>query len=202
MDPYKILGLQPGATSDEVDRQHRRLCKLYHPDVSSLDKATAAKKFMEVHAAYESITSGVQSQPKPKPRPQRREPRDGTPVRSVDFEALDAFVRAIFTKHKIPPDVCGRLDFHDKQCLVFYDWAGGEIIDRPISFQRDAGPVVYFDWSRAAMSAIDVLHKWNDTFPSLFIAAGGHAGRPRVVASGVLRAMRTLKQYHDDPDHF
>ena len=54
MDPYKVLGLEPGASDEEVKQAYRRLAKKYHPDLNPGD-AEAARKMQEVNAAYEQI---------------------------------------------------------------------------------------------------------------------------------------------------
>ena len=33
-DPYRILGLNPGATEVEINRAYRRLAKTFHPDLN------------------------------------------------------------------------------------------------------------------------------------------------------------------------
>ena len=53
-DPYKILGLSPDASDEEVKRAYRRLAKKYHPDLNPGDQE-AARKMQEVNAAYEQI---------------------------------------------------------------------------------------------------------------------------------------------------
>ena len=53
-DPYKVLGLNPGASDEEVKKAYRRLAKKYHPDRNPGDPV-AAKKMQEVNAAYEQI---------------------------------------------------------------------------------------------------------------------------------------------------
>lgn len=53
-DPYKVLGVSPGASDDEIKQAYRRLAKQYHPDRNPGDPA-AAKKMQEVNAAYEQI---------------------------------------------------------------------------------------------------------------------------------------------------
>ena len=53
-DPYKVLGVSPDATDDEIKRAYRRLAKKYHPDVNPGD-AEAARKMQQVNAAYEQI---------------------------------------------------------------------------------------------------------------------------------------------------
>ena len=53
-DPYKVLGLTPDASDEDVKRAYRRLAKKYHPDLNPGDKV-AAQKMQEVNAAYEQI---------------------------------------------------------------------------------------------------------------------------------------------------
>ena len=57
-DPYRVLGLSPGASKDEVTKAYRKLAKKYHPDLNPGDE-TAAKKMAEVNAAYDSIINGT-----------------------------------------------------------------------------------------------------------------------------------------------
>lgn len=60
-DPYKILGLSPGASDEEVKRAYRALAKKYHPDRNPGDKE-AARKMQEVNAAYDQIKNPSASQ--------------------------------------------------------------------------------------------------------------------------------------------
>lgn len=63
-DPYKVLGVSPDATDDEIKRAYRRLAKKYHPDINPGD-AEAARKMQEVNAAYEQIKNPEKAQPNP-----------------------------------------------------------------------------------------------------------------------------------------
>lgn len=56
-NPYKVLGLEPGASEDEIKKKYRTLVKQYHPDLHPGDEAAAAK-MSEINAAYEQIKSG------------------------------------------------------------------------------------------------------------------------------------------------
>ena len=53
-DPYKVLGVSPDASDEDIKRAYRRLAKKYHPDLNPGDKV-AAQKMQEVNAAYEQI---------------------------------------------------------------------------------------------------------------------------------------------------
>ena len=57
MDPYKILGVSPNATDDEVKQAYRALVRKYHPDkYANTDLAEMAnEKMKEINAAYEDI---------------------------------------------------------------------------------------------------------------------------------------------------
>ena len=53
-DPYKVLGVSPDASDEEIKRAYRALAKKYHPDRNPGDEE-AAKKMQQINAAYEQI---------------------------------------------------------------------------------------------------------------------------------------------------
>ena len=61
-DPYKVLGVSPDASDEEIKRAYRALAKKYHPDRNPGD-AEAARKMQEVNAAYEQIKNPQKQQP-------------------------------------------------------------------------------------------------------------------------------------------
>lgn len=55
-DPYKILGVERGATPEQVKAAYRKLASQHHPD-----KGGDTARFQEIQAAYEQINSGKAS---------------------------------------------------------------------------------------------------------------------------------------------
>ena len=58
-DPYKVLGIDSGATDDEVRKAYRRMAMKYHPDrvagMSEEMQRNAAEQMKEINQAYDII---------------------------------------------------------------------------------------------------------------------------------------------------
>ena len=54
-DYYEVLGVQKGASEDDIKKAYRQLAKKYHPDLNPGDK-TAEQKFKEANEAYEVLS--------------------------------------------------------------------------------------------------------------------------------------------------
>ena len=58
-DPYKVLGVSPDASDEEVKKAYRRMAMKYHPDkVEGMGEAvrrSATEKFQAINEAYEEI---------------------------------------------------------------------------------------------------------------------------------------------------
>ena len=54
-DYYEVLGLQKGASEDEIKRAFRKLAIKYHPDKNQ-GNAEAEAKFKEINEAYQVLS--------------------------------------------------------------------------------------------------------------------------------------------------
>lgn len=58
MDPYKVLGVSPDASDEEIKKAYRTLARKYHPDnyVNNPLADLANEKMKQINDAYDSIT--------------------------------------------------------------------------------------------------------------------------------------------------
>src|SRR3954447_4668809 len=61
-DPYRVLEVSPGASSEELHDAYRRLVKLHHPDRND-GSEESTQRFAEIQQAYEEVRA--------RPRPAR-----------------------------------------------------------------------------------------------------------------------------------
>lgn len=63
MDPYKVLGVNPSASDDEIKQVYRELARKYHPDQYNDHPLSelAQEKMKEINEAYDTIMRERQS---------------------------------------------------------------------------------------------------------------------------------------------
>lgn len=62
-DPYKVLGVSPDASDDEIKKAYKELVKKYHPDQYQDNPLAdvAAEKMADINAAYDKIMTDRRS---------------------------------------------------------------------------------------------------------------------------------------------
>ncbi len=97
MNYYNILGLQAGASEDEIKKAYRKLAKKYHPDLNPND-AKAAAQFQKVKEAYEHLTDPKNAQ-EPKENTQSQEKKKASPPpqgQPIDFANMQQSFEQFF----------------------------------------------------------------------------------------------------------
>ncbi len=104
-DPHDVLGVEPGASAEEVRAAWRSLARRHHPDLTADDPEAArraTRRMAEINAAYASLT-----RPDGKGRGRRHEGHDGGPAARPAAQPRPG--GGVPPPPKTPP-VTGRLD--------------------------------------------------------------------------------------------
>jgi curved DNA-binding protein CbpA len=91
-DPYRVLGVRPGVSSEELHDAYRELVKKWHPDRNG-GSAESTRRFQEIQEAYEAVRSG-KVRPRPAPPPQRDDASVASRMADIERELRDARDRA------------------------------------------------------------------------------------------------------------
>ena len=55
MNPYAVLGVEPGASQEEIKKAYRTMAKKYHPDLNPND-ANASARMNDINVAYDILS--------------------------------------------------------------------------------------------------------------------------------------------------
>jgi molecular chaperone DnaJ len=88
LDYYAVLGIRPGASSEEIKKAYRELVFRYHPDRNPGDQE-AETKIREINAAYE-VLSDIEARQTYERLRFGAEPREAQPDPASILEAMEA----------------------------------------------------------------------------------------------------------------
>lgn len=98
MDPYRVLGVSPEASDDDIKKAYRKLSRQYHPDanVNNPNKEEAEEKFKEVQKAYDILMKRRQSgfNGRGYSYSNRTGPSQGTPEGENEMRAAYNYIRS------------------------------------------------------------------------------------------------------------
>jgi curved DNA-binding protein CbpA len=88
-DPYRVLGVEPGATPEELHDAYRRLVKRHHPDRNG-GSAESTRRFQEVQQAYEEVGRLRARRPGPPPAADRSDASMEARMADLEREVREA----------------------------------------------------------------------------------------------------------------
>ncbi len=80
-DPYRVLGVSPGASAEELHDAYREMVKLHHPDRNG-GSAESTRRFQEIQAAYDEVRG--------RPAPKKAEPSVADRMATLEHELREA----------------------------------------------------------------------------------------------------------------
>jgi curved DNA-binding protein CbpA len=89
-DPYRVLGVEPGATPEELHDAYRRLVKRHHPDRNG-GSPESTRRFQEVQQAYEEIGRLRARRPGPPPAAGRSDASMEARMADLENEVREAY---------------------------------------------------------------------------------------------------------------
>jgi molecular chaperone DnaJ len=128
---YQVLGIDQGASQEEIKKAFRRMASLHHPDHNPQNPAEAEEIFKGINQAYEVLSDGARRRQYDRLIQQRRQrgrevPREdsrgwGFAHGDILEELLRAFAARSTTADGVPksrPWGCGR--GRGRRCRRFY----------------------------------------------------------------------------------
>ncbi|MBD2326118.1 J domain-containing protein [Alkalinema sp. FACHB-956] len=122
---YRVLGLKPGASYEEIKGAYRRLARQLHPDTGLEQDATRQARFIQVTTAYKHLLAQAQfptSQPAPMPlSPEAQLKQDAYQRLQVLFKA-QKFPNAIALVEGLAQRLPQDQEVRQWQALTYHQW--------------------------------------------------------------------------------
>jgi curved DNA-binding protein CbpA len=90
-DPYQVLGVKRGASTEELHDAYRRMVKLHHPDRNG-GSADSTRRFQEIQEAYDRVREQRASNPRQR-RPSSSSGSGGDPSVEARMRDLERELR-------------------------------------------------------------------------------------------------------------
>ncbi|MBK9959196.1 MAG: J domain-containing protein [Chitinophagaceae bacterium] len=84
IDYYKVLGLQPNCTQQEIKEAYRKLSKKFHPDLNDGDNFFA-ERFKEIQTAYETLMDNSKREEYKRQFDNQNDKSDNTFKKTTDY---------------------------------------------------------------------------------------------------------------------
>ena len=123
MDPYSILGIQPGASTEEIKRAYRKKAQQWHPDLNKSEEAKA--RFNEVQMAYESLINGKPFKATQRPQQHYRPPTQSYPGRTQPSASQQSSRQNAHHIRRVKLDKANAQRSRDRE-----DWLGAMAVAR------------------------------------------------------------------------
>lgn len=175
-DPYKVLGLEPDATPDEIKKAYRHMAKINHPDLHP-DDPHITEKMNEINEAYDMLTNPAKYAVRRAQEEAQNDPGQAEMVR--DYEAASAAQQNTIQRPVVMPDDSDEIEkvVNHLNCNQFHDAA--EILTKIPSAGRNARWYYLSSLTNQMMGngilATDQIHKaaqmepQNQTYMNLFM---------------------------------
>ncbi|KAJ6671513.1 hypothetical protein OIU85_015271 [Salix viminalis] len=99
---YEVLGLPRSATGHEIKAAYRKLARTCHPDVVSMNqKEMSAREFIQIHAAYSTLSDPDKRENYDRDLYRNRRPFGSSSMRSATMAAASGY-----TSRKWETDQC------------------------------------------------------------------------------------------------
>jgi curved DNA-binding protein CbpA len=108
-DYFKVLGVKPDATRDEIKSAYRRQARKFHPDLNPRRKKSAEARFKELQEAYEALLRSTAAEPYAQPYDQPHAQSFDEPIPEVDDSLYDQESSSFFElnwKRKLALALC------------------------------------------------------------------------------------------------